>query len=175
MADNFKFELDPDSKHPESVQILLAFARSDKVQNSLRIVAAQAASKHEAQYLYSQVDIPNFQSIEEAESFLLHLSKQEANREIDSRTASTISSRIQTWISNKRADQELDLKRIAQHGEPEQIIRVTGGLPPLPGTNVTMPALNGHGYEPLGPGTLVSGPNATTQIESVPQAEGPEP
>src|SRR5262245_55744403 len=60
MADNFTFQLDPDSRLPESVQILLAFARSEKVQSSLRVIAAQAASKHEAQYLYTQVPIPDF-------------------------------------------------------------------------------------------------------------------
>ena len=166
MTDNFKFELDPDSKLPESVQLLLAFARSDKIQPSLRIVAAQAASKHEAQFLFSPVHIPDFTNIEDAESFLLQLSKQEANREIDSRTAATITTRIQGWISNKRADEELEIKRLsAGQDAGDQIIRIEGGLPPLPGTNVTMPhQLNGHDAH----GLLTSASRDAAQIDSVP-------
>jgi hypothetical protein len=144
MTDHFTFQLDPDSKRPESVQLLLAFAKSDKIQPSLRIVAATAASKHEAQYLYSQVMIPDFANVEEAESFLLELSKQEANRKIDSRTAATITTRVQNWISNKRADEELELKRLASNYAPGDLsIRIEGGLPELPGTNISMPHLNG--------------------------------
>jgi hypothetical protein len=149
MTDKFTFQLDPDSKHPESVQLLLAFAKSDKIQPSLRIVAATAASKHEAQYLYSQVTVPDFANVEEAEAFLLELSRQVAARKIDTRTASTINSHIQNWISNKRADQELELKRIAANQIPgDGIIRIEGGLPTLPlGPNdgpMIMPKFNGH-------------------------------
>src|SRR3974390_825132 len=144
MADNFSFQLDPDSKYPESVQLLLALARSDGVQHSIRLGAATAVTRLEAQYLYCVVDIPAFESIDQAESFLLQLSKQEANREIDSRTVSTITNRVQGWINNKRADQEIEIKLLNAGQETgEQIIKIEGGLPPLPGPNITMP-FNGH-------------------------------
>jgi hypothetical protein len=150
MTDKFEFEFNEDSRHPESVQLLLAFAKSDKIQPSLRIVAASAASKHEAQFLYSPVQVPNFANIEEAEQFLLELSQQEANRQIDVRTAATISGRIKDWIYQKRSDLELEFRRLqADVTTGDQTIRIEGGLPVLPGTNVSMPQqdyslLNGH-------------------------------
>jgi hypothetical protein len=35
----------------------------------------------------------------------------------------------------------------AQGGSPEQVIRIEGGMPVLPGTNIIMPELNGHEIE----------------------------
>jgi hypothetical protein len=112
------------------------------------------------------VHVPDFANIEEAEAFQLHLSKLEANREIDSRTARTITERIQNWISNKRADEELEIKRLASGDiAGDQLIRIEGGLPELPGTSIDMPhKLNGHTIESL-PGAANAADGA---IESTP-------
>jgi hypothetical protein len=145
MTEQFTFELDPNSPHPESVQILLSFARSDKIPHALRIAAATAASKHEAQFVYTTLEIPDFETIGQAESFQRHVAKLEAQRKIDTKTASTVIGRVQNWINNQRAAMELDIKRLnADPGSGDQHILITGGPPALPGTEVIMPQINGH-------------------------------
>ena len=55
----------------------------------------------------------------------------------------------------------------------EQVIRVEGGLPPLPGTNVTMPLLDG---KPATNGHALAAPSdAVPAIEAAPKAQDPEP
>src|SRR5262249_49373939 len=101
MTDNFTFQLDPNSPHPESVQILLAFAKSDKIPHALRCAPPPAASKHEAQFVYTTVEIPDFETIGQAESFQRYVAKLEAQRKIDVKTASTVLGRVQNWINNQ--------------------------------------------------------------------------
>jgi hypothetical protein len=145
MSDQFTFELDPNSRHPVSVQLLLAFAQSDKIPHALRIAAATAASKHEAQFLYTEVDIPDFETVGQAESFQRHISQLEGKKQMDSKTAATVIARVQVWINNQRAGVELELQRLrADPGSGDQRIVITGGMPTLPGTDVIMPMLNGH-------------------------------
>jgi hypothetical protein len=137
-----------------SLEILLDFANNEKVPSSLRISAAAAAAPYQfykkasvaaPQYLHTPITVPDFQSIEEAEAFLHELSQREGRKELESQSVSTITARIRAWINNKRSDQELELKRIAQDYNPgDTTIRIEGGLPALPGTNITMP-INGGG------------------------------
>jgi hypothetical protein len=164
MADNFTFELDPNSPHPESVQILLSFARSDKIPHALRIAAATAASKHEAQFVYTTVEIPDFETIGQAESFQRHVAKLEASRKIDTKTASVVVGRVQTWINNQRAGMELDIKRLnADPGSGAQHIVITGGLPTMPGLeDVIMPQVNGQTIDAIEHQPTDSIPNNTT-------------
>jgi hypothetical protein len=56
-----------------------------------------------------------------------------------------LSTLTRNWISAKHQAAELELKRLAADvTTAPQVIRVEGGLPPLPGTNITMPQLNGN-------------------------------
>jgi len=156
MADHFQFTLDKDSPYPEAVQLLLFFAKAEKLAPALRIAAATAASKHEVQYAHTPVEIPEFADIAHAESFQLDIVRREHTRQIDSKTAANIIARVQTWIHNKRADDELTIKRLNLPDTGPVSIRVEGGLPVLPGTeNLIMPhqrtgqllegrVLNGH-------------------------------
>jgi hypothetical protein len=57
------------------------------------------------------------------------MAQLEVAREIDSRSATTMSARVQSWIDNKRADEELELKRIAQDETTGPVsIRIEGGM-----------------------------------------------
>jgi hypothetical protein len=68
-----------------------------------------------------------------------------AQGRIDLDFAESLIADNRTIANNFIAAEELRLKIAHVHGEQEQTIHVTGGLPALPGTNVTMPVLpNGH-------------------------------
>jgi hypothetical protein len=106
--------------------------------HSKRSVAAPAP-----RYIDSPVQVPNFQSIEEAETFLAALPAMLGNGQLDSQSALELSTLTRNWLSAKYEREELRLKTLHVHGAPEQRIHISGGLPPLPGTNITMPVLNG--------------------------------
>jgi hypothetical protein len=64
--------------------------------------------------------------------------------EIDSQSALELGSLTKHWIDSKRAGEDHQLKITVQGGGKEQVIHITGGMDPLPGTAVIMPQLNGR-------------------------------
>jgi hypothetical protein len=119
------------------------------------------------------VAVPDFATIESAEDYLKQIPVLLGRGEIDSQTALELSTLVRNWILSVHARSELELKKITVDGPGEQVIRVEGGLPPLPGCNVTMPVLdgrsvtNGHALEPP--------PPAVPAIESSAKSQDPEP
>jgi hypothetical protein len=98
-----------------------------------------------AKFVQTPIEVPAFSTCEEAEAFLLTLAQRTASQELDLASVEAVSARVLDWIRSKRAGQELEIKRInAGQDTGEQIIKIEGGLPELPGTNITMPQLNGH-------------------------------
>jgi hypothetical protein len=93
----------------------------------------------------------------------LELTKREAAGELETASVATIAERIRHWISAKRADIELELKKLqADVSDQPQVIQITGGLPELPGTNVILPHVNGHAAtDLLTPATPVIPPAQT--------------
>src|SRR6516164_6932318 len=85
------------------------------------------------------VVVPDFTTIESAEDYLKTIPVLLGRGEIDSQTALELSTLVRNWILSIHARSELELKKISIDGPGEQTIHITGGLPPLPGTNVTMP------------------------------------
>ena len=184
-----EFVVDADKNYKSSVQLLMDFANNEKLQPSLRISAAQAAAPYQfarklsvapPQFIHTEVGVPDFDSIEAAESFLAELTTRVASAELDYQSSDEIARRVQGWINNKRADQELEVKRLnAGQESGDQIIKIEGGLPSLPGTNVTMPhEANGHVLadndaqglltpQP-GPRTIEHVEASSSQIESTP-------
>jgi hypothetical protein len=61
--------------------------------------------------------------------------------ELDSQTALELSTLTRAWISARHEREELQLKLSAHGGQPT-LIRIEGGLPELPGTNIIMPEMN---------------------------------
>ena len=56
--------------------------------------------------------------------------------ELDSQTALELSTLVRNWLSAIYERQEYDLRVANAGGAGEQIIHITGGLPPLPGSNI---------------------------------------
>jgi len=47
---------------------------------------------------------------------------------------------VRNWISTRHASEELEIKRLnADNTGSEQTLRIEGGLPDLPGTDIIMP------------------------------------
>ena len=91
---------------------------------------------------------PEFVSILEAENFLADISRRAGAGELELQSALDVSTLVKNWILSVNSRQEFDLKVAAQGGGSDQTIRIEGGLPPLPGTNVIMSetaiGTNGH-------------------------------
>ena len=103
------------------------------------------------------IEVPSFTSIDQAEDFLNAIATRLGLSEIDSQSALELTTIVRTWIDSRRADQELQLKIASQGGGTDTTIRIEGGLPPLPGTNIDMgkepalvaQAINGHASGPV--------------------------
>jgi hypothetical protein len=158
MTDTFEFELDPNSKESKSYQLLMAIGQSNRVPLPVRVAAASAASKLEPQYLYSKVEIPDFETVGQAESFQVRISKLEAARHIDTKTAAVVIARVQNWINNQRAGMELDIKRLNANQDPDHRVAIsfvgtgTAEPPRLTDGADSVRSPDGVGLRPL-PGT----------------------
>ena len=124
------------------------------VAQACSILAPYCHSKRGAlpavQFIPEPIEVPVFQTIDEAEHFLNNLSVRLGRGELNSQSALELGSLIKQWIDSRRAAIELDLKIAAQGGGAEQQITITGGLPSLPGCNIVgmggeePPRVNGH-------------------------------
>jgi hypothetical protein len=96
-----------------------------------------------------QVEVPDFQTVEEAEAFLIRITSLVGSGDLSLPTGLDLATLVRTWISAKHAAMELEIKRInASQDVGSQTIHITGGLPQLPGNeNLIMPELNGHSLE----------------------------
>jgi hypothetical protein len=114
-------------------------------------------------FIETSLEVPDFKSIEEAEAFLATLAQRFASSELGAQSALDLSTLVRNWISAKHATQELALKQLAASATGETTIRIEGGLPPLPGTNVIMPTFEVMGK--LGPDpSTSSGPPAEPDV-----------
>jgi hypothetical protein len=84
-------------------------------------------------------------SIELANQNIALISEMKAQGRIDLDFAESLIADNRTIANNFIAAEELRLKISHVHGEQDQRIHISGGLPEIPGTNVIMPVLpNGH-------------------------------
>lgn len=96
-------------------------------------------------YVEHPIEIPKFETIEDAENFLGQIPSLLNDGLIDRDLAQEYSTLTKNWIDAKYARDELRLKMAqANAGDQEQVIQIRGGLPSLPGCDVIMPQLNGH-------------------------------
>jgi hypothetical protein len=166
---------DPDSRN--SVQILRDFANDPKIPTHLRIAAAAAAAPYEFVkkqdvFVRKPIDIPDFQTLEQAEDFLLSLAKQVAAGELDFKSTEIVADRVQRWINSKRYGMEIEIKRLnADPAAGDQRIVITGGLPTMPGLEgVLMPQLNGHTIDSV---AIESTPTDSLDHDTTPKDPGP--
>jgi hypothetical protein len=110
-----------------------------------------------------EVTVPRFETIDQAESFILDLAAMVGDTKLSMESAKALTDIVTEWIHSKRAGEDIEIKRLnAGQSDGEQVIRVVGGLPTIPGTDIIMPG------DPADP-TLVNGPTLEyTPGESVP-------
>jgi hypothetical protein len=127
-------------------------------------------------FIEHPIDVPDFTSVEIAESFLAKVTVLTARGELDFQSALELSTMAKAWIETQYAKLGLDLKAMAQGTESgEQTIRIEGGLPALPGCNVTMPELNGKkSYEMLEHQSSGDGPSSSPSVDAAPEAAAPQ-
>jgi hypothetical protein len=92
-------------------------------------------------YVQEAVSLPPPTTIRQAYENIAHLAEMKALGKLDLATADSLIN-DQRVILNALVD---EAKLLAASGDTgTQVIRIEGGLPTLPGTNITMPQLNGH-------------------------------
>src|SRR5262249_1765866 len=126
-------------------------------------------------YIDIPLDTPEFTHLSDAEQFLAKVAALVAHGQLDFQAGQNLSALAKNWIDAQYAREELAIKQYnAASTEHEQVIRVEGGLPALPGTNVTMPMLDGHATN--GNGHALAAPTDAVQaIEAAPKSQDPEP
>ena len=93
------------------------------------------------QYIEEAVSLPAPSTIRQAYENISRLAEMKALGKLDLATADSLIN-DQRVILNALVD---EAKLLAASGDTgTQVIRIEGGLPTLPGTNITMPQLNGH-------------------------------
>jgi Family of unknown function (DUF5681) len=95
-------------------------------------------------FVEEAIAVPDFACVDEALDFQKEVARRAAAGELELQTSLDISVLVGNWIRSRQASVELDLKVRAQSvNSANQRIIVEGGLPPLPGSDVIMPRLNG--------------------------------
>src|SRR5215467_611618 len=164
--------------------ITLARIQHESQDDSLRVAAAAALAPYAhpklqslptPRFVENPIEVPEFTHLSDAESFLAKIAALVARGELDIQTGLELSTLAKNWIDAQYAREELAIKQYnAGSTEHEQTIRIEGGLPALPGTNITMPVLDGHATN--GNGHALAAPtDAVPQIEAAPKAQDPEP
>jgi hypothetical protein len=136
-------------------------ALSDLITNNEDPAIVAQASNILAPYLHSKksttpaprffpepVVVPTFTTIEQAEEYLAQIPVMLGNCSLDSQSALELSTLVRNWIEAKLAHTNTNLKIEAQ-GTGDATIRIEGGLPQLPGTNINMTnelTLNNNGH-----------------------------
>lgn len=141
----------------DPADILSAIASNENEQKELRIQASTALlpykyGKHGSivapRYIEEPIDLPRPTTLEQANSNIALISEMKAQGRIDLDFANSLIADNRAIADNIIAEEELKLK-IANSGTLTQdtVIRLEGGLPPLPGTDIIMPELNGKHQE----------------------------
>ena len=139
-------------------------------------------------YIELEVDVNEFQHVSDAENFLAKIALLVARGHLDIQSGQELSALVKAWIDTQYAKEELQFK-ISPPEERDTTIVVQGGLPGLPGTNITMPVLNGHAVSeqlltaptdviPPEDGTNQVPSDAATEFSPTPgelKAQGPHP
>jgi hypothetical protein len=99
-----------------------------------------------ARYISEPVTLPKAVTLDQANQNIALISEMKAQGQIDLDFADSLIADNRTIANNLIAAEELKLKLELHHGGDHHIV-ITGGLPPLPGTNVKMPILPGTEHE----------------------------
>ena len=137
----------------DPADILSAIASNENETKELRVQAANCLlpykyGKHGSiiapRYIEEPIDLPRPTTLEQANANIALISEMKAQGRIDLDFANSLIADNRMIADNIIAEEELKIKisnspRLA----PETTIRIEGGLPPLPGTDIIMPEING--------------------------------
>jgi hypothetical protein len=178
----------------DPADILSAIASNESEQKELRIQASTALlpykyGKHGSiiapRYIEEPIDLPRPTTLIQANANIALISEMKALGRIDLDFANSLIADNRTIADNIIAEEELKIKisnspRLA----PETTIRIEGGLPPLPGTDIIMPEINGGlngktiDHDPAPPAieaTQSSNPEENAGAAPPPPAKDPGP
>ena len=156
----------------DPADLLSSIVTNPQEQQELRIQAAGLLmpykyGKHGSipplRYIDEPVQLPEPLTIEQATKNIAYISNLKAQGLIDLDFANSLIADNTTIANNLIAREELKFKLYPPE-QHDQVIKIEGGLPPLPGCNVTMPtldhgpAVNGHALEPPVPQIEASSP-----------------
>src|SRR6516225_139616 len=86
-------------------------------------------------YIELEVDVNEFQHVSDAENFLAKIALLVARGHLDIQSGQELSALVKAWIDTQYAKEELQFK-ISPPETRDTTIRIEGGLPALPGTNI---------------------------------------
>jgi hypothetical protein len=145
------FDIIKNLGHKDALETLSYLQHNEQIDPGLRIAAAAALAPYchpkmqatpTPRFIDLQLDIPEFSHVSDAENFLAKIALLTAKGHLDIQSAQELSGLVKTWIDSQYLREELNYK-ISPPETRDTTIRIEGGLPALPGTNVTMPVLDG--------------------------------
>jgi hypothetical protein len=142
----------------DPLDFLSALITNEATEAGLRVAAANyiLPYKHSKRgptpaprYVDDPITVPDFVNVQDAQNFLADIARRSGAGELELQSALDISTLVKNWILSVTAQDEFQLKVQTQGGATDTTIRIEGGLPSLPGTNINMakePTLqmNGH-------------------------------
>jgi len=146
------FDIIKNLGHKDALETLSYLQHNEQIEPGLRIAAASALApfchpKMQAtptpRFIDLQIDVPEFTHVSDAENFLAKIALLCARGHLDIQSAQELSGLVKLWIDSQYQREELNYK-ISPPETRDTTVTVVGGLPPLPGTTITMPVLNGH-------------------------------
>jgi hypothetical protein len=166
-------------KHADALETLSSIQNDPNTDTAYRVAAASALAPYmhpklqstpTPRYVELQIDVPEFTHVSDAEAFLAKIALLVARGHLDIQQGQELAALVKTWIDTQYQKEELQFK-ISPPETRDQIIRITGGLEALPGTNIDMPVLNGHAVTEQ----LLSAPTNVVPAEDAPNEFGPTP
>jgi hypothetical protein len=146
------FDIIKNLGHKDALETLSYLQHNEQIEPGLRIAAAAALAPYchpkmqatpTPRFVDLQIDIPEFTHVSDAENFLAKIALLVARGHLDIQSGQELSALVKAWIDTQYARDELQFKINPPETRDTQI-HITGGLPQLPGTTITMPVLNGH-------------------------------
>ena len=146
------FKLIEGLNHDDALVTLSTLQNDKAADPGLRIVAASALAPYchpkmqatpTPRFIELQIDVPEFTNVSIAEEFLARILSLVAKGHLDIQQGQELAALAKMYIDSQYAREELQFK-INPPEQRDTQIRVEGGLPPLPGTRIDMPQLNGH-------------------------------
>ena len=138
--------------HTDALETLSTIQNDINIDPSIRVAAASSLANYShpklqsiptPRFIDNPIDVPHFDRISDAETFLAKLPVLVARGELDFQSAQELCAMTTLWINSQYQREELAIKQYnAGSTEHEQTIRIEGGLPVLPGCeNLIMPVL----------------------------------